>query len=498
MRQVTIVGVLLLVVMVMGAPGTLSAQGPDDWAEPYQAGMLPGYVGDMAAYESAPRYDIDMALSFNEYGDAIITGHQVVRYTNRTEAALPDVVFRLYPNLESFGGVMMVENVLVDGIAVEPSLDDTSSVLTVLLPIPLEPGASVTFDMDFGVQVYRNVVELYAQFSYLGDVLALPNAYPVLSVYEPGAGWWQVTDHPQGDAVFSQTAFYTVDITAPEDLVVVASGVEVETVGNGDGTLTHVYVAPLMRDFAIMSSAEYTVLSGEQDGVTINVYYLAEDDPDGATAQVGLEMTQDAVRIFNAAYGVYPFAELDVVQTPTDAGGIEYPGLFVVASDYWNRNDSFFEVVIVHEAAHQWWYSLVGNDQTLEPWIDEALAQYSVAVYHRALEGEAAFEAVMANYATQYARYTPAPDESPVIGEPVTAYSRNAYYYVVYQRGPLFYGALVDEYGYEQVELMLQDLFAGYRYDYLETGDVLASFETTLGDDLDDFFAEWVGEFPVG
>jgi aminopeptidase N len=39
-------------------------------------------------------------------------------------------------------------------------------------------------------------------------------------------------------------------------------------------------------------------------------------------------------------------------------------------------------VVIVHETAHQWWYSMVGNDQILEPWLDESLADYSEVVYY--------------------------------------------------------------------------------------------------------------------
>jgi aminopeptidase N len=30
----------------------------------------------------------------------------------------------------------------------------------------------------------------------------------------------------------------------------------------------------------------------------------------------------------------------------------------------------------VHEVAHQWFYSLVGNDQGRDPWLDEGLASY--------------------------------------------------------------------------------------------------------------------------
>ena len=38
--------------------------------------------------------------------------------------------------------------------------------------------------------------------------------------------------------------------------------------------------------------------------------------------------------------------------------------------------------MLVHETAHQWWYSLVGNDQTRWPFLDEALAGFSEYVYY--------------------------------------------------------------------------------------------------------------------
>ncbi len=39
--------------------------------------------------------------------------------------------------------------------------------------------------------------------------------------------------------------------------------------------------------------------------------------------------------------------------------------------------------------SHQWFYGLVGNDQVSEPWLDEALAQYSSYLYYeRYLPGD--------------------------------------------------------------------------------------------------------------
>jgi len=485
---------LAIAILVPLAPG--HAQEAGESMAAYAPAMLPDHVRDLDTRPDAPRYDIDLALDVTPT-EATITGSQTVRYTNRAPAALDRIVFRLYPNLNSYGGEMDVSRVAVDGRPVTPDLDETRTVLSVSLPEPLAPGARAAVEMDFRIAVVEGRARLYAQFSYLNGVLALPNAYPVLSDYEPGRGWWQVVDHPQGDAVYSETAFYRVRVTAPQGLILAASGSEVDLSDNGDGTLTHHYAAPLMRDFALFASESYVTLSGEQDGVTITLTFDPDQPEAKAAARAGLAMTQDAVRIFNASFGAYPFAELDVVQTPTGAGGIEYPGVFVVTDSIWNPGEDFFEFVIAHEAAHQWWYSLVGNDQALDPWMDEALAQYSVAVYIRDREGEAAYRAALESFRVQYDRFTETGEDN-VIGEPVTAYPANAYFSLVYQKGPLFFAALEDAFGTDAVNRMLREYFAAHRYDIAEPNDMLTAFEAALGQDLDEWFAEWVGPFAVG
>jgi len=37
---------------------------------------------------------------------------------------------------------------------------------------------------------------------------------------------------------------------------------------------------------------------------------------------------------------------------------------------------SLLDYMVVHEVAHEWFYSMVGNDQGLEPFADEAVAEF--------------------------------------------------------------------------------------------------------------------------
>jgi aminopeptidase N len=65
---------------------------------------------------------------------------------------------------------------------------------------------------------------------------------------------------------------------------------------------------------------------------------------------------------------------------------MEYDGLFFLSRDFYTgENGTVLNNLIdigVHETAHQWWFGLVGNDQAMEPWLDEALATYSERLFY--------------------------------------------------------------------------------------------------------------------
>ena len=489
----------LLIAALLAPAGFAAAQEPEDGdLARYEPALLPEFVGDMDAHADAPRYVLDMTIALDEAG-ATITGRQQVRYTNRAPHALNRIVFRLYPNLPSFGGEMTVSRVTVDGRASLAQLDATGSVVSIPLPDPIDPGQTILLALQYDIRVIEGRTRLYSHFSYIDGVLSLPNAYPVLSVYDPGTGWWDVTEHCQGDAVYSETAFYEVTLTAPEDLVIITSGTEIASSAGAGGMVTRQIVAPLVRDFAIFAGPRHVTRSAEADGVTVSMFYDPTRPNADTNAEAGLRAAVESVRLFNSVFGPYPYAELDIVQTPTTAGGIEYPGLFIVGYDAWDEIGDRFLFVVIHETAHQWWYSLVGNDQTLDPWMDEALAQFAVALFIGALEGGAAYDAAMGSYLAQHSRFISLGVglDFP-IGLPASEYAGQSYYFTVYQKGPLLFGTLVDTYGIGPALDALGDYYAASRNLIAEPADMLHSFEQSLGADLDALFEEWVGEFPVG
>jgi aminopeptidase N len=71
------------------------------------------------------------------------------------------------------------------------------------------------------------------------------------------------------------------------------------------------------------------------------------------------------------------------------ADGMEYDGLYFLGREYFAAYDgtpqNYLTALAAHETAHQWWYGLVGNDQALEPWLDEALCTYSELLFYEAV-----------------------------------------------------------------------------------------------------------------
>ncbi len=191
--------------------------------------------------------------------------------------------------------------------------------------------------------------------------------------------------------------------------------------------------------------------------------------------------------------GLYPFNELDLIETPTTAGGIEYPGLIVVAQNLYEKDHDFQEGATAHEAAHQWWYSLVGNDQVDQPWLDEALAQFTTGLYYEDVYGRSAYGSyVQQALESRYDRVKGTVDDKR--GDlPVAGYSSRQYGAIVYGKDALFFDAVRQQIGDEKTNEWLQTYFNAHRYGIAYEDDLLNAIKTQLdAKTLDELLAKWV------
>ncbi len=451
----------------------------------YKRAMRPQFAADVERFATATRYAIDLNIDLNTL---TLRGVAHVRYTNHETEPLHEIVFRLLPHTPSFGGNMQVRQVTLNDQPASFDLKWQGSAIYVPLDEPLLPNRAIDLALTFDDTLPADDLAGYAQYGYMNDVLALPNAYPMIPVYDD-EGWNVELSPSYGDATFSDTALYLVRVTLAAEMIPAVSGVIVDQQDNPDGTTTYTCASGPMRDFNIVASRHYQTMSEQVGQILITSYYMPGDEKG---SQLILDYTVHALDFYQEQFGPYPFNELDVMATPTQAGGIEYPGMYVAAQHLYDRVGGFFEMVAVHETAHQWWYSLVGNDQIDEPWLDESLTQYASLLYFEHRYGDDVAQSILQDSFEGWYKSLGEQEQKIAVGLPVAAYNEHTYGAIVYGKGPLFFHALRQRVGDKAFGEILHAYFQQYRYDIAYPQDFIDLAEQVSGQQLDTLYDTWI------
>jgi hypothetical protein len=451
-------------------------------------GQLPG----------ASVYHIDLQIADDFF---VLQGREQVRYTNQEDVPLDEIYFRLFAN--TAGGASIVSDLKVDGQDVEPVYEFEDSALRVSLPETLQPGEQVVIQMNFDVKVPREMGGNYGLFGYFDDILVLDEFYPVIPVYDD-EGWNVETPPPNADVPYFDASFYLVRVTSPDNLTVVASGVEVGREQEaGNQVLT--FAAGPARGFYIAASENYIAISETIGETTVNGYALPEL-ADGS--DLAVQFAVDALQSYSERFGVYPYTEFDIASTPMQAMGMEYPGMTAIALNLYDLDENVYglparimlESAVAHEVGHQWFYNVVGSDQVDEPWVDEAIVQYLTGLYYLDVYGPSGFQGYSDSWYDRWRRVDMA--DVP-IGLPAGVYEGVEYGAIVYGRGPIFVDALAEEMGRSPVGANApagQETFDEFLRDYYQThkwGIGTSDSFRQLAEqhcqcDLTDLFEEWV------
>jgi aminopeptidase N len=146
---------------------------------------------------------------------------------------------------------------------------------------------------------------------------------------------------------------------------------------------------------------------------------------------------------------------------------------------------------VAHEVGHQWFYSVLGNDQIDEPWLDESLTQHVTYLYFVDTYGEENAEGFRQSFLGRWDRVDRA--DIPV-GLPAGDYSGAEYSAIVYGRGPLFFDALKAEMGEQDFDAFLRDYYQENKWDIATGAELKAMAEEHCGCDLTPLFAQWIGD----
>jgi len=484
---------LLAVLLLLNSCGSADAAArPDPYAR-YRPALKPEFQKELDTLVPVPQYIIEATLDPDELK---LTGRASVVVPNTSIDPWTYLVFRLYPMLEHYGGNMVIQSALVDGKPATFVYTNDNTALRIDLDAPLLPEQSVTVDLTWRLEIpsWTDQSAMYALFGRSQQMISLPLFYPALAVYIDGptlgAGqWWLTNGSERGDSAFNLASLFAVTLTLPADWMPVTSGTEVSTVAAGDQT-QHVFVTGPSREFLLHASPVFGAVTDEAYGTRVTSYYLPSGE---AAAQAALKYTTQALRIYSDHFGEYPFTDMRVAPAPISFRGMEYPQVILLGVETYTRFRDKLEMLAVHEMAHQWWYQIVHNDPVAEPWLDEALAEFSMRLYMEATRGEDDAQRLVVQRWQTPLNGLKAKQQDTAVNQPVPAFLNGTQYEtIVYAKGALFYDTVRDTIGVRRFDRFLQNYARKYRWQTINSQQWLQDLRDLPDPALMTIFEEWI------
>jgi hypothetical protein len=294
------------------------------------------------------------------------------------------------------------------------------TVMKVMLPRPLAPGARVDVDIDWSHAVpetSRNGRGLREKVKD-GWLYEMAQWFPRASVYDDVNGWQ--TDQFLGQGEFYLNfGNYDVSITVPRDHIVQATGVllnpaEVLTVTQrerlaramasdapvfiiskdevmqpstrpaGTGPLTWRFKAEKVRDFAWVSSKTYVWdamgYRYRPGAKAIELHSLYPRDAMPLWDKVSTKAIAQTMKTYGAMAFEYPYPKAVNVHGPVF--GMEYPMIAFCGArpapdgSYTPQLEQALVGVTIHEVGHNWFPMIVASDERKWTWMDEGLNSF--------------------------------------------------------------------------------------------------------------------------
>ncbi len=455
-----------------------------------------------------------------------IVAHQQLAYTNNSPDTLRFVFFHLFQNAfvegsyldklqvekkmvvkkgpyEQLGLGTTITNLQVNEKPVRSEIDNT--IMKVYLPEPLLPGGTAQLTLDFTTYfddggTTRRRMKMYDAWGskhYNGC-----QWFPKLAVYDAKFGW--DTYQHFGKEFYGDFGTWDIALDLPSNYVVEATG----ALQNREEVLPEVlrkqldmanfktkkwdeapsiitpyvkgqrktwrYKAEQVHDFAWTADPSYRIATTYWKG--IECVGIAQE-PHAAGWQNSAAYVAKIIQTLSEDFGMYEYPKMVAADA---ADGMEYPMLTLDGGA-----DPGYRGLLVHEIAHNWFYGMLGSNETYRAAMDEGFTQFATAWGLKRIEGESPLAGKPGPFFTRKVEPTTTMD-----ARVMTPYILDA---LRQDEMPLnthsddFHNALGHENGYRQV--------------YYKTATMLYNLQYTLGDSLflqtmRNYVAQWKGAHP--
>lgn len=353
---------------------------------------------------------IDVTLDDKKH---FLHGFETIAYTNNSPDTLRFIYIHLWPNAYKHDHTQFAEQQYqqgktafyyakpsqrgyIDSLNFEVddnslnyySAENTPDIARLDLIQPLLPGKQVIITTLFRVKIPI----VFSRLGHTKQAYFISQWFPKPAVYDR-KGWHPLPFLDQGE-FYSEYGSYDVKITLPKNYVVMATGNLLDESENQwldslaainwyDSSYAKTkftdsippssyefktlhFHEDLVHDFAWFADKRYIVSKDSFEDVKVYTAFLPTYKN---SWRKGTQALKDALKIYGAGVGKYPYKTIKAVQGDMKAGGgMEYPTVTIIDRTVGGDKD-----VIVHEAGHNWFYGILGSNERDHAWMDEGI-----------------------------------------------------------------------------------------------------------------------------
>ena len=458
--------------------------------------------------------DIDMDVTSYQF-----TGKQNIKYTNNSPDVLDRVYYHLYfnafqPGSEMDGrlssikdpdgrmttnvgtkenpkfesrisklkedeiGYIKVKSLQKNGKALTYEVEGT--VMIVNLNMPIQPGETVDFDMEFDGQVPVQI-RRSGRNNREGVSLSMTQWYPKLAEYDD-EGWH--ADPYIAREFYGVWGNFDVKITIDKSYVVGGTGYlqNTDEVKNAKGkTATWHFNAPNVHDFTWAADPDFIHDTMQvPNGPMLHFYYQNTLSKEYQDNWKKLQpKTVELMQYFSEHIGKYPYDQYSVIQGGD--GGMEYAMCTLITGE---RSYGSLVGVTAHEMAHAWFQFLLATNEAKHEWMDEGFTSYISALAMNEVMERNADNPLSGSY-RGYNYLANSGVEQPLTTH-ADRYSINqAYGISAYSKGAVFIAQLGYIIGEDNLKETIKKYYTDFSFKHPKPMDVVRTAERVSGLELD-------------
>jgi hypothetical protein len=332
-----------------------------------------------AAPENRTVYDLDVNLDYAQHTVSVV---ERITYFNRTNQAMNEILLLVPPRY--FPGTYSEGNISGDLVAQSRE----NGIQTMLsLESALQPGASTQIQIIFSLILPNR----QGVFGWSDLQTNLVDWFPIIPPFDTADGWQfneRVVDASNtivGEYILAESADFNLRLRlsgSAKNLTIAASS-------EGKQLPDFIeYQLPLARTFSLSISDQFVTQDAQHQGVTIRTYVFPQHREAGEAI---IEVAKNALDMFAELFYPYPRQTLSLVAADF-LHNMETDGMLLISKGvidfYRDAPLNNLTILLPHEISHQWLYSMIGNNPAREPWLDEAFATYSEALYYERFQSE--------------------------------------------------------------------------------------------------------------